>query len=366
MAEHQKFMKRALELAKMGEGFTSPNPAVGSVIVKNGRIVGEGYHHRAGEPHAEVEAIRDAGDQAKGATIYVTLEPCNHQGRTPPCTQAIIDAGISKVVYAVGDSNPLVDGSGHRRLLDAGLQVERGPFESEARHLNRFFFHHMATKRPYVIAKFASSLDGKIATYTGQSQWITGGAARKQGHQLRHVVDAILVGAGTAVADNPRLTTRLAQEKVSHPIRIVLDSTGRVPINSTLFDPTLPSKTIVATTSQMPSTHRTALEEKDVEVWELPTTEQGQVQIESLLDRLGENSIQSLLVEGGSEVLGTFFEEDRVQEVWAFVAPMIIGGQDAPEPVGGLGFASLAQASRLQSTSIAPVGDDFLIKGVIG
>jgi diaminohydroxyphosphoribosylaminopyrimidine deaminase / 5-amino-6-(5-phosphoribosylamino)uracil reductase len=363
VADDEQIMRRALSLAGRGLGYTSPNPAVGAVVVRDGRIVGEGYHRRAGSAHAETEALQAAGQAARGATLYVTLEPCNHYGRTPPCTEAIISAGVAEVVYAVTDPNPHVAGRGHQRLLAAGLTVRSGLCEAEARRLNRFFFHTISGGRPYVIAKFAASLDGKIATRTGDSQWITSAPAREAGHRLRHLVDAILVGAGTAVADNPRLTTRLPQPDVRHPLRILLDSGGRVPLTAELFNPELPGKTLVATTAAMPAGHCRALESRQVSGLVLPATADGQVDLPALLHELGRRNLTSLLVEGGSEVLGSFFDAGLVNEVWAFMAPLIIGSADAPAPVGGRGLSRLADAVRLKEVTVETVGDDFLIKG---
>ena len=292
-------MQRALKLARQGEGWASPNPVVGAVIVNNGQIVGEGYHHRAGGPHAEVEALQAAGQAAQNATLYVTLEPCNHYGRTPPCTEVIIAAGITEVFYAVNDPNPDVAGQGHQRLAAAGIRLHRGPCTNEARHVNRFFFHYITTKRPYVIAKFAVSLDGKIATHTGHSQWITGEASRLESHWLRHACDAILVGANTAIYDDPQLTTRLPEKPVSHPVRIVLDSKGRVPLNLHLFESTLPGTTLIATTSRATADRLDALHQRGVETLILPARENGWVNIEYLLIELGKREITSLIVEGG-------------------------------------------------------------------
>lgn len=363
--EHHHFMQQALALARQAEGYTSPNPAVGAVIVKAGRVVGQGYHRRAGAPHAEVEALRAAGEAARGATMYVTLEPCNHHGRTPPCTQAIIEAGIAELFYAVGDPNPHIAGNGHRRLAEAGLTVHQGPCTAEAQHLNRFFFHYIRTGRPYVVAKFAASLDGKIATRTGHSQWITGPAARQKGHSLRQVIDAILIGAGTAIADDPQLTTRLPQAKIRHPLRVVLDSRGRVPLTARLFQAGLPSQTLVATTSAMPTARQHQLGQQGVGSLILPPTPAGRVDLQALLAELGQRQIISLLVEGGNQVLGAFFEAGLVNEVWAFVAPLIIGGQAAPGPVGGSGFNTLEQACRLQNLAVETVDRDLLIRGYV-
>jgi diaminohydroxyphosphoribosylaminopyrimidine deaminase/5-amino-6-(5-phosphoribosylamino)uracil reductase len=327
--------------------------------------VGEGYHRRAGAAHAEVEAIQAAGDAARGATLYVTLEPCNHLGRTPPCTEAIINAGVNRVFYAVADPNPRVAGGGHRRLVETGLEVTGGLCAAEARYLNRFFFHYIATNQPYVIAKFAASLDGKIATRTGHSQWISGPAAREQSHRLRHLCDAILIGAGTALADDPQLTTRLPQSKVRHPLRIVLDSRGRVPLSARLFQTDLPGQTLVATTAAMPCTCRDALRQQGVTTLKLPATPAGRVELSALLQKLGQWQITSLLVEGGGQTLGAFFDVGLVNEVWAFLAPLIIGGQAAPGPVAGHGPATLAEAFRLHQPSVETVGDDFLLRGMV-
>src|SRR5262245_4107174 len=263
-ATHVTYMRRAFALARQAEGRTSPNPMVGAVIVRDGRIVGEGYHHRAGERHAEAEALGDAGDSARGAAMYVTLEPCAHYGRTPPCADAIIAAGVAKVYYAVSDPNPRVNGNAHAQLEAAGVVVHRGPCEDEARELNRPFFKHVMTGRPFVTAKFAMSLDGKIATSAGDSRWISNEAARRRGHELRNVTDAILVGVGTVLADDPRLTTRLSPlspqnvegpADVRHPLRIVADSRGRAPLTAGIFDPALPGKTALATTAAASSAH---------------------------------------------------------------------------------------------------------------
>jgi diaminohydroxyphosphoribosylaminopyrimidine deaminase / 5-amino-6-(5-phosphoribosylamino)uracil reductase len=354
-------MRRAFALARLAEGRTSPNPMVGAVIVKDGRVVGEGYHHRAGDPHAEVEALRDAGDSARGATMYVTLEPCAHYGRTPPCVDAIIAAGVAEVYYAIVDPNPLVNGKAHAQLEAAGIVARRGLCEDEARELIRPFFKHVTTGRPFVTAKFAMSLDGKIATRTGDSRWISNEASRQRSHELRNVTDAILVGVGTALADNPRLTTRLSPlstwrrsgpSDVRHPLRIVVDSRGRAPILAEIFDPALPGKTVLATTAAAPCAHCDELRARGVEVWTLPDDGNGRVSLPALLDEIGRRGMLTLLVEGGSELLGAFFAEKLVDQVWAFVAPLIIGGRNAPGPVGGSGIEALAQAIRFRRLQV--------------
>jgi diaminohydroxyphosphoribosylaminopyrimidine deaminase/5-amino-6-(5-phosphoribosylamino)uracil reductase len=375
---HVTYMCRALELARRAEGRTSPNPMVGAVIVKDRRVVGEGYHHRAGEPHAEIEALRAAGELARGAAMYVTLEPCAHYGRTPPCTDALIAAGIAEVYYAVGDPNPRVNGRGHAQLEAAGIAVHCGPCKDEARELNRPFFKHVITGRPFVTAKFAMSLDGKIATRTGDSHWITNEASRQRVHELRNITDAILVGAGTVLADDPQLTTRLSPlplvgrppiaggrwgegpADVRHPLRIVADSRGRVPLSARVLDPMLPGQTVLATTAAASPAHRAELAGRGVEVWALPADAQGRVHLPALLDEIGRRGMLTLLVEGGSELLGAFFAEKLVDRAWAFVAPLIIGGADAPGPIGGLGVETLrvADALRLKRIQVETLDGD--------
>ncbi len=364
--QHRIYMKRALALARAHLGETSPNPTVGAVIVKEGRILGEGWHQGPGHPHAEVIALEQAGEAARGADMYVTLEPCDHYGRTPPCSLAIIRAGIARVFYATADPNPIASGGAHR-MEAAGIEVHRGLAEDEAREINRFFFHFIRTGRPYVIAKFAASLDGKIATRTGESQWITGPLARARAHELRSQVDAILVGAGTVLADDPRLTVRDATGRPAsrQPLRVVLDTRGRIPMNARILQPTLPGHTLVATTASMPEARRQALAPLGVEILVLPADAQGWVSWPHLLDALGKRQITSLMVEGGSQVLGSCFQAGVVQEVWAFLAPMIIGGDQAPGPIGGPGFARLEQAIRLVGIELEPVGKDWLFRGKV-
>ncbi len=361
-----RFMARALELARAHLGETSPNPTVGAVIVKDGRIIAEGWHRGPGQPHAEAVALAQAGEAARGADMYVTLEPCDHYGRTPPCSQAIIRAGIARIFYATPDPNP-VAGGGAARMAAAGVEVHRGLGEDEAREINRFFFYHIRTGLPYVIAKFAVSLDGKIATRTGDSQWITGPEARARAHDLRRQVDAILVGVGTVLADDPRLTARGPDGAPvpRQPWRIVLDSRGRAPLTARIFSPELPGGTLVATTAAMPPARRAALEAQGVEVAVLPADETGRVSIPHLLDFLGRREVLSLMVEGGGGVLGSFFDVGAVQEVWAFLAPLIIGGEAALGPVRGRGPEHLAEATRLTGLTLEQVGRDWLLRGKV-
>ena len=356
-------MARALELAVRARGRTSPNPMVGAVLVKDGQIVGQGFHPQAGQPHAEIFALHQAGERARGATLYINLEPCCHYGRTPPCTEALIRAGVSEVHMAMVDPNPLVQGKGRAALEAAGIRTFVGERKAEARQLNEAYIKYITTGRPFVIAKFAMSLDGKIATRTGESHWITGKAARRRVHELRDVSDAICVGVNTILADDPCLTTRLEKPDVKHPLRVILDSRGRAPVGAHVFDPALPGETIVATTQAMPARHRTALEAHGVGVWVLAPDHQGCVDLAAMMDRLGEREVTSLLVEGGGSVLASFFEDRLVDKVLAFVAPIIIGGDTAPTPVKGAGASRLADALHLDRLSVERMGEDVLIVG---
>ncbi|HEY66108.1 MAG TPA: bifunctional diaminohydroxyphosphoribosylaminopyrimidine deaminase/5-amino-6-(5-phosphoribosylamino)uracil reductase RibD [Caldilineae bacterium] len=356
------FMRRALRLAERGRGRTSPNPMVGAVLVRDGQIIGEGFHPRAGEPHAEIMALRQAGKSARGATLYVTLEPCCHFGRTPPCTRAIIAAGVAEVHMAMLDPNPRVAGRGRAELEAAGIRTFVGELEAEARVLNETFIHWITTGRPFVIAKFAMSLDGKIATRSGDSRWITGPAAREQVHQLRDQVDAILVGVNTVIADDPQLTTRLDKDDIRHPLRVIVDSRGRIPLTAQVLDPVLPGRTMVATTEAMPIEQRRALSFRGVQVLVLPSQD-GRVSLPDLLEELGRREVTSVLVEGGGTIIGTFFAQRLVDKVVAFIAPIIIGGREAPTPVGGLGVERLSQALRLERVQVEWLGSDLLVTG---
>jgi diaminohydroxyphosphoribosylaminopyrimidine deaminase/5-amino-6-(5-phosphoribosylamino)uracil reductase len=354
-------MAQALELAVRARGRTSPNPMVGAVLVRHGEVVGRGYHPRAGEPHAEILALRQAGERARGATLYINLEPCCHYGRTPPCTEALIEAGVSEVHMAMEDPNPLVHGKGREALNAAGIRTFAGERQAEARQLNEVFIKYITSGHPFVTAKFAMSLDGKIATSTGESRWITGTAARRRVHELRNTSDAICVGVNTLLADDPCLTTRLERSDVRHPVRVILDSRGRAPVSARVFDPALPGRTVVATTQAMQASHRAGLEARGVAVWVVPSDDQGRVGLSDLLDCLGRREVTSLLVEGGGSVLASFVEKRLVDKVLAFVAPLIIGGHGAPTPVKGAGALRLADALRLKRASVEQVGEDVLI-----
>jgi diaminohydroxyphosphoribosylaminopyrimidine deaminase/5-amino-6-(5-phosphoribosylamino)uracil reductase len=363
MAIDDLYMQQALELAVKGRGRTSPNPMVGAVIVKNGSIIGQGYHQKAGTPHAEVHALREADRQAKDATLYVTLEPCVHYGRTPPCTDAIVRSGITRVVIACQDPNPLVAGRGVKTLQDAGIAVTTGVLEKEAILLNEVFNKFITTRKPFVVLKCAMSLDGKIATYTGQSQWITGAQARQYGHHLRDTYDAILVGIGTILADNPLLTTRLAKGEGRNPIRIILDSTGRTPLTSNiLVDKSAP--TIVVVTEAASPERVEAIEAMGAKVHILPKTN-NRVDFSALTTLLGQKNITSVLVEGGAAIHAAALQAQVVDKMHFFIAPKIIGGHDAPGPVGGQGIAALTDAVELTNMSSEKIGEDIHIQAYV-
>jgi len=372
MPTQDQYMLRAIELAERASGNTSPNPLVGAVIVRDNQIVAEGWHKQAGLAHAEVVAIQDAKDKNQniaGATIYVSLEPCSHHGKTPPCTQAIIDAGISKVVYATSDTDHTASG-GADVLTNAGLTVIGGVCEQRAKHTNRFFFHYQENNTPYVIAKFASSLDGRTATHSGNSQWITGKQAREQGHVARQAVDAIVIGAQTAINDQPQLTVRNAlahkHTQAAHPLRIVLDSKGRVPVNNAVFNKQLPASTLLVTTDAIGLEHEQQLLRNGVDVLKLPRAINSEYpDLNLLLKNLGERQIQSLLVEGGANVHGSFLDNKLVNEVWAFIAPIIIGGKNALPSIGGNGTDLLEDALKLKNTTVETFDSDLLIKGTV-
>jgi diaminohydroxyphosphoribosylaminopyrimidine deaminase/5-amino-6-(5-phosphoribosylamino)uracil reductase len=348
------YMKLALELAKSTEGQTSPNPMVGSVVVKDGAIVGVGAHLKAGEGHAEVQALAMAGDKAKGGTIYVTLEPCSHYGKTPPCADLIIEKGLKRVVVATGDSNPAVSGRGLSRLKEAGLEVVFGVCQKEANELNKIFFHFMKHQKPFVTLKSATTLDGKTATVTGKSKWITGKEAREDVHRYRHIHDAILVGIGTVLADNPSLTTRLANGG-RNPIRVVLDRSLRTPVDARLVqDQEAP--TWILTTEEASMDKQKELEEFGIDVLRMPDDS-----IETTLSLLGTKGITSLFVEGGAKVNGSFLKARAVNQVITYLAPKLFGGNLAPTAIGGEGFQKVEHALELEIKEVTTIGKDIKI-----
>ncbi|MCL4459874.1 MAG: bifunctional diaminohydroxyphosphoribosylaminopyrimidine deaminase/5-amino-6-(5-phosphoribosylamino)uracil reductase RibD [Chloroflexi bacterium] len=361
------YMARALALARLALGRTSPNPAVGAVLVKSGQVVGEGYTQPAGSWHAEVVALQKAGEMARGATLYVTLEPCAHFGRTPPCTQAIIRAGVAEVHMAMLDPNPLVGGRGRRQLEEAGIPTQVGEYEAEARELNESFIKYITTGLPFVVAKWAMTLDGKIATASGHSKWITGETARKRAHELRDVSDVILVGVNTVITDDPQLTIRLVGEsgrppRTRDPWRVIVDSRGRIPLTARVLSPALAQGTIIASTELSDPLKRKQMEESGAEVLLLPEKD-GHVDLSELIALLGKRGVTNVLAEGGGELLASLFTAGLVDKVYAFIAPKIIGGSRAPTPVGGLGIKSMAEALTLKDRRVEILDDDVLIQG---
>ncbi|GEN33780.1 MULTISPECIES: bifunctional diaminohydroxyphosphoribosylaminopyrimidine deaminase/5-amino-6-(5-phosphoribosylamino)uracil reductase RibD [Aneurinibacillus] len=357
--EHREYMELALRLAEAARGQTSPNPAVGCVLVKDGRIVGMGSHLKAGEAHAEVQALRMAGEAARGATAYVTLEPCSHHGRTPPCADTLIKHGIESAVVAMLDPNPLVAGRGVARLEEAGIEVLTGVCEAEAKRLNEVFIKYITTRKPFVTVKTAMTLDGKVATYAGSSRWITGEEARLEVHRMRHEHDAILVGVNTVLTDDPQLTTRLALGG-KNPIRVIVDTTLRIRLDAkVLTDGEAP--TWIFTTERADPLKWERLEEMGVRVFS--TGNEAQVDIDRLLTLLGAQEIASLLVEGGSQINSAFLHAQAIDKVVSYVAPKLVAGQGAPTPFGGLGIQEMNDAVSLVDVSFEKIGDDIKITG---
>lgn len=359
--EDIEYMRRAIELAERGVGFTNPNPMVGAVIVKGGKVIGEGWHERCGEWHAERNAFKNCTVPAEGATMYVTLEPCCHYGKTPPCTEAIIEHGIARVVVGMEDPNPLVAGKGIALLREAGIEVVCGVEEEALREQNRVFLKYISTKLPWVAMKTAMTLDGKIATRTGDSKWITGAEARAYVHELRHRFMAILVGIGTAVADDPLLNCRIEGRGVRQPIRVVVDSNARLSLDSQLVKTAGEYRTIVAHTRFAPEERVKALRETGVEML-LCKEKEGLVDVRNLLELLGQSGIDSILLEGGGSLNYTFLSEGLADELYAFIAPKIVGGMNAKTPVEGAGMEKMADAINLELENVLNIGRDVLLK----
>lgn len=357
----EKYMAEALAIAQYARGRTSPNPMVGAVIVRDGRIVGQGWHRQAGTPHAEVHALQQAGELARGATMYVTLEPCSHHGRTGPCTETVIAAGIKKVIVAMTDPNPLVAGQGIQKLRAAGIKVVEGVMAKEAAEINEVFIKWISTNIPFIVLKSAMSLDGKIAAHTGHSQWITGSKSREFVHQLRDCYDGILVGIGTVLADNPSLTTRL-EPQGKNPVRIIVDSKARIPLDAQVITDGLP--TIVAVTREAPQEKLEALRALGITI---VTTEAkaGRVDLGSLFKTLGQQNITSILIEGGASINATVLADNLVDKIHWFIAPKIIGGSSAPGPVGGMGATDVNQATLFEDIKMESIGEDILISAYL-
>ncbi|MBF0137749.1 MAG: bifunctional diaminohydroxyphosphoribosylaminopyrimidine deaminase/5-amino-6-(5-phosphoribosylamino)uracil reductase RibD [Magnetococcales bacterium] len=360
--EDHRFMEQALRLAARAEGRTCPNPLVGCVVVRDGRQVGRGYHHRAGEPHAEVIALAQAGDLARGSTAYVTLEPCSHFGRTPPCADALIDAGVQRVVAAMQDPNPQVAGRGLQRLREAGIEVVVGVEETAAMRLNGPFLTWLAQKRPLVTLKGALSLDGKIATRTGKSQWITGKESRLMVQRLRDRYDVVMVGSGTVLADNPRLTCRLPNGR--HPIRLVLDSTLRISTDAALFSAAPPAPIWIATTPRADPVRKQELEMiPGVVIIPCQANPEGRVDLHNLMGILAEKGILSVLSEAGGTLTHALLEARLADRLVMFLAPILIGGRDAPGFLDRMGIDRLAAAPFLDQVQIQQTGKDLLVTG---
>jgi len=358
------FMRRALSLAEKGAGKTSPNPLVGAVIVNDGGIVGEGYHKKAGGPHAEIEALRKAGPAAQGARMFVNLEPCCHVGKTPPCTEAILASGIRQVVVGLRDPNPLVRGKGIRRLKKNGVEIITGVLPKECAQVNEFFCKYIRTRTPFVILKSAVSLDGKIATRLGESQWITGEPARKRVHDLRYKVDAIMVGAGTVMKDDPLLTARVGRRADNHPVRVILDNEHVVPLTAKVFRHSRTQKVIYVTTAGLPRAREKKLRDRGVDVCFLKE-KGGGIDLQRLMAWLGEKAITSVLIEGGGQVNASALQARIVDKVIFFVAPILIGGGEAPGAIGGAGVASLKNAGKIKRLTVTPVGGDLMLEGYL-
>ncbi len=357
MTENEKYMRMALELAKSAEGFTNPNPMVGCVVVKEGKILAKGCHEKYGGYHAERNALLSVTEDVTGADLYVTLEPCCHHGKTPPCTDIIMEKGIGHVFVGAMDPNPKVGGKGIQILRDHGIQVTTGILEEECLRLNEIFFHYITGKMPFVAMKYAMTLDGKIQTVTGESQWITGEEARKHVHTLRRKYAGILVGSETVLADDPMLNCRI-QSGVD-PVRIICDRRLRIPVESQIVKTANDCSTIVATDMKERAGKAEKMEilrEKGIQVWETEG-------LEDLLKRVGKAGIDSVLAEGGATLHGSLFKSGLVQRVYAYVAPKLVGGNLAKTPVGGSGIKNLQDALPLTQTEILPLGEDVLITG---
>ncbi|MCP4692862.1 MAG: bifunctional diaminohydroxyphosphoribosylaminopyrimidine deaminase/5-amino-6-(5-phosphoribosylamino)uracil reductase RibD [Desulfobacterales bacterium] len=358
------YMNIALELAEKGRGFTSPNPMVGAVVVRDGKIVGKGFHEAAGRPHAEVNAIDDAGEHARGATIYVTLEPCNHTGRTPPCTEKILSAGVRRVVMAMKDPNPDVQGGGAARLRERGVEVVEGLCELEAERLNEAFIKYSLVKLPFVLLKCASTLDGRIAARSGDARWVTGPASRKFVHRLRHAMDAILVGVGTVKADDPSLTTRLPDGEGCDPIRIILDTHLSIPENARLLRLDSDAGAIIVAGDAIDMEKKARLEAAGAQVIQSPVKE-GVIDPAPLMETLGAMGVASLLIEGGGAVIASMLKSSVVDKINLFYAPKFLGGDDGVPICRGPGPELMRDCMHVKSVTVHRIGVDVMIEGYL-
>lgn len=358
--QDEKFMRLALLLAENGAAYAAPNPLVGAVIVKNERVIGMGWHARCGEAHAERNALAACTEDPSGATMYITLEPCCHHGKQPPCTDAILSAGISRVVVGLPDPNPLVAGGGLQILRDAGISVSCGVLQAACARQNRVFLHYITRKTPFVTLKYATTLDGKIAAATGASQWITGRAARHHVQIQRAHNQAIMVGVGTVLADNPRLTCRLQNQPT--PLRVICDSRLRTPLDACVVQTARTAPTLIATCEANPAKIAPYLA-NGCQVWTISAGPDGRVDLRELMQRLGAAQISSLILEGGAELSWSMLQAGLVQRVQAYIAPLLLGGATAKSPVGGAGFPHPDLGVRLQNMEITPIGADYLLEG---
>lgn len=357
----EKYMKRALELAKKGIGKVNPNPMVGAVIVKNGKIISEGFHEKFGGFHAERNAILNCCEDLTGAEMYVTLEPCCHYGKTPPCTEIIIQSGIKKVVVGCTDDNPIVENKGLKILKENNIEVITGVLEKECRKLNEIFFHYIKNKTPFVIMKYAMTADGKIATKTGHSKWITEKEAREHTHKTRNLVSGIMAGIGTIIADNPLLTCRI--ENGTNPTRIICDSTIKIPLDCNIVKTAKNVPTIIAAGKNYDKEKRILLENKGIEII---TTEKEKTDLKTLMHILGEKGIDSILLEGGSVLNYSALKDGIVNKIHLYIAPKIFGGNLAKTPIGGLGVETADMAYPLKTENIKTIGNDILIEYIVG
>lgn len=357
----RKYMARALQLALRGAGHTRPNPMVGAVLVKDGRIIGEGWYKQYGGPHAEVNAFASATEDPEGATLYVSLEPCSHYGKTPPCADLIIRKKVARVVAALEDPNPLVSGRGFRKLRANGIRVTVGVLAEEARHINDVFLTYVTRKRPFVLYKAAMSLDGKIACHTGESQWISSEKSREEVQRLRGILSGIMVGAGTVIADDPRLTCRM--EEYENPARIIVDGKLRVPVESRIFHE--PGRNIILTTSEAYPEKKKALENLGVEMIEADSEEPGKVDLKSAMLALGIKGIDGILLEGGPTLAASALEAGIIDAVRFYIAQKIIGGREAPSPFAGTGAAHMNEVVPLTDAVYGTSGDDLWIQAYI-
>jgi len=360
----RRYMQQALDLAIKGAGCVSPNPMVGAVVVKDGHVIGQGYHQAVGGPHAEVHALDAAGSSARGATLYVTLEPCNHFGRTPPCTQKIMAAGIRRVVVAMADPDPTVRGGGNDYLTSQGIEVECGVCEQDARQLNESFVKFKTTGRPFVVLKMAATLDGCIATRTGDARWVTGEAARARVHELRHAMDAIMVGIGTVEADDPRLTTRLENGRGNDPVRIILDTHLKLRSSARVLASDSAAATHVVCAPEADRQKKQRLIEKGAEILEIPLRD-AYIDLALLMEHLGTIGVTSVLIEGGGQVAASALNSDIVDKVALFYAPKLLVSDQGVPMCRGQGPEQMSDALALKNLDVSRIGEDILVEGYI-